>query len=99
MPVHRDHQSPKKFKKPNLIAEYTSSESESAEDDDIDELLNEVLEKEEKVESKATHFDSYPSFETDCRSVIDRLADLEGHTAECFTLRIQLQVGSSSLRQ
>ena len=98
----RDRPSAKKFKKPSLIAEYVSSESETTDDDeedDIDELLNEVLEKEEAVESKAPHLDSYPSFETDCRSVISRLADLESSTAECLTLRIQLEVGLQRLRQ
>ena len=104
LPARREHPSPKKFKKPSLIAEYASSESETTDDgddeeDDIDELLNEVLEKEEKVESKAPHLDSYPSFETDCQSVIDRLADLESGTAECFTLRIQLEVGLQRLRR
>jgi len=83
------------MKKPSLIAEYASSESESSEEeeeeniDDIDELLNEVLDKEEKVDKKV---DLYPLFEADCRAAIARLIDLGDKTTEVFTLRIQLEV-------
>ncbi len=90
-----DNKLPKKIKKPSLIAEYASSESESSEEaeeenvDDIDELLNEVLDKEEKIDKK---IDLYPLFEADCRAAIARLTDLGDKTTEIFTLRIQLEV-------
>jgi hypothetical protein len=91
-----DNKSPKKFKKPSLIAEYTSSENETSGDeenvDDIDELLNEVLDKEEKIDKKVQQVDLYPLFEADCRAAIARLIDLHDKTPEIFTLRIQLEV-------
>ena len=79
------------MKKPSLIAEYLSSDSESSEEDeeanvdDIDELLNEVLDKNEKT-------DLYPLFEADYRAVIARLTDLGDRTTDICTLRIQLEV-------
>jgi hypothetical protein len=89
-----DNKPTKKIKRPTLIAEYTSSESESSEEedeenvDDIDELLNEVLDKEEKVQQTDLH----PLFEGDCRAAIARLIDLDDKTTELFSLRIQLEV-------
>lgn len=92
--VIENHQSPKKSKKPNLIAEYASSESETSEQeenaDDIDELLEEVLEKEEKKSSPTV--DLYPLFEADCRTAIARLVALGDRTTEILRLRIQLEV-------
>ncbi len=92
-----NNRSPKKLKKPCLIAEYASSDSESNEDDeeeenvdDIDELLNEVLDKKEKVQQ----VDLYPLFEANCRAAIDRLTDLGDTTPQIFTLRIQLEVNT-----
>jgi len=82
-----DNKLSKKMKKPCLIAEYASTESESGEEDDIDELLNEVLDK-DKIVKQA---DIYPLFEADCRAAIARLIDLGDKTTEIFTLRIQLQ--------
>ncbi len=88
---------PKKLKKPCLIAEYASSDSETNEDDeeeenvdDIDELLNEVLDKKEKVQQ----VDLYPLFEANCRAAIGRLTDLGDTTPQIFTLRIQLEVNT-----
>ncbi|CAF1281304.1 unnamed protein product [Rotaria sordida] len=91
-----DNKSPKKLKKPSIIAEYASSESETSEDDeenvdDIDELLNEVLDKEEKKDKKCQQTDLYPLFEADCRAAIARLIDLGDKKPEIFTLRIQLE--------
>lgn len=88
-----DNKSAKKMKKPSLIAEYTSSGSESSEEeeenvDDIDELLNEVLDKKEKI----VPIDRYPLFEADCRAAIARLTDLSDKTTDILTLRIQLEV-------
>ena len=85
------------MKKTSLIAEYTSSDSETSEDeeenvDDIDELLNEVLDKEEKIDKKQQPIDLYPLFEADCRAAIARLTDLGHITTEILTLRIQLEV-------
>ncbi len=95
-----DIRSPKKIKKPCLIAEYASSDTESNEEDDddeeeenvddIDELLNEVLDKKEKVQQ----VDLYPLFEANCRAAIDRLTDLGDTTPQIFTLRIQLEVNT-----
>ncbi|CAF0791468.1 unnamed protein product [Rotaria sp. Silwood1] len=90
-----DNKSPKKIKKPSLIAEYASSESETSDDeeenvDDIDELLNEVLDKEKK-DKKCQQSDLYPLFEADCRAAIARLMDLGDKNMEIFTLRIQLE--------
>ncbi|CAF2370580.1 unnamed protein product [Rotaria sp. Silwood2] len=91
-----DNKSQKKPKKPSIIAEYASSESETSGDDeenvdDIDELLNEVLDKEEKKDKKCQQTDSYPLFEVDCRAAIARLIDLDDKNTEIFTLRIQLE--------
>jgi hypothetical protein len=90
-----DNKSAKKMKKPSLIAEYTSSESESSEEenvDDIDELLNEVLDKKEKIDQKPLPIDLCPLFEADCRAAIARLADLGDKTTDILSLRIQLEV-------
>ena len=86
-----DKKSPKKVKKPSIIAEYTSSDSESNEEenvDDIDKLLNEVLEKKEKP----VPTDRYPSFEADSRAAIARLIELGDKTPDILTLRIELEV-------
>ena len=84
-----DDNATKKKKKPSLIAEYTSSESENSEEentvDDIDELLNEVMDNKEKI-------DLYPLFEADCRAAIARLTDLGDKSIDICTLRIQLEV-------
>jgi hypothetical protein len=86
-----DNKSPKKLKKPSIIAEYASSDSDSNEEenvDDIDELLNEVLEEKEKP----APVDRYPLFEADSRAAIARLVDLGDKTTDTLTLRIQLEV-------
>lgn len=88
-----DKTAKKKKNKPALIAEYTSSENESSEEeeeeenpvDDIDELLDEVMDKKEKI-------DLYPLFEADCRAAIARLVDLGDKSIDICTLRIQLEV-------
>lgn len=87
-----EHQSPKKVKKPSLISEYASSESETSDVDEIDELLNEVLEKPGTTSSSAPPVDLYPLFEVDYRAAIARLTSLGDQTAEIFTLRVQLEV-------
>lgn len=93
-----DDKTTKKKKKPTLIAEYTSSESDDDDEeeentvDDIDELLNEVLDEKEKVNSKLPSVDLYPLFEADCRAAIARLTDLGDKSIEISTLRIQLEV-------
>ena len=74
-----DRQSPKKTKQASLIAEYASSDSEETVDE-IDELLNEVMEK------------PTPPFESDHRAAIARLASLGDRTAEVLSLRVQLEV-------
>lgn len=90
---------PHSSKKRTLIAEYTSSESDSSEDDDvdnnevIDELLEEVLEKDEQSERhRAPPVDLYPLFEADCRAAIVRLHALGERSAEVSALRVQLEV-------
>ena len=95
--VNHQHQSPKKVKKQSLIAEYTSSESETTDKedavDDIDELLEEVLEKEDKIENKPVLMaDPYPSFEVDCRAAINRLIELGDRTKDVLVLRVQVEV-------
>jgi hypothetical protein len=91
--VNEQLSSPKKLKKPSLIAEYASSDSSSDDDDeDIDELLNEVLEKEDKTEIKPQLVDLYPLFEVNSHAAIARLVDLADRTADMQTLRIQLEV-------
>ncbi|CAF1068642.1 unnamed protein product [Adineta ricciae] len=86
-----DTKLPKKLKKPKLIAEYTSSESESDEDD-IDELLEEVLDQNDKMQkNKIPPVDPYPLFEADCRAAIARLVDLGDRSAEISILRVQLE--------
>ena len=91
-----DHLSPKKVKKPSLISEYASSESETSDEektvDEIDELLNEVLDKPGATSSSAPPVDLYPLFEADYRAAIARLTSLGDQTAEIFTLRVQLKV-------
>ena len=91
-----DTKLPKKLKKPKLIAEYTSSESESGEDD-IDELLEEVLDQNDKMQkNKVPPVDPYPLFEADCRAAIARLVDLGDKSAEISILRVQLEVSSTT---
>ncbi|CAF1283667.1 unnamed protein product [Rotaria magnacalcarata] len=94
-----ENKSPKKLKKPSLIAEYDSSESEASEeeeeeeenDDDIDELLNQVLDKEENKDKKQKQIDLYPLFETDSRAAIARLNDMGDTRTEISTLRLQIE--------
>lgn len=79
-----------------MIAQYTSSESESTDNeqtaDDIDELLEEVLEEKATKQKKTNPVDNFPLFEADCRAAIARLCHLDEKNKEALILRIQLEV-------
>lgn len=93
-----ESKSPKKLKSKSLIAEYTSSESENEveeeeEDEEgnvneIDELLEEVLEKKDEPLPST---DLYPLFEADCRAALARLSDLADRSKDILALQIQLE--------
>lgn len=91
-----ESKSTKKLKKPSLIAEYTSSESENV--DEIDDLLDEVLDKDEKQTEQITSIDLYPFFEADCRAALARLSDLPEQSKDILTLQIQLEVSNKSFQ-